>query len=464
MKFSDPIEEIGREVLMEAVSRENKKVGDGSSTTAVLTAAILSEGMKHLGESSPMEMKKSLEDCLPLIEKSVNEQKRDIIKNGKIDLKLLEQVATIASEDPKMGKMVAEIYSKIGPQGVISWDISKTADDSYSLGTGITVNGATYAAPYMCDDNSQEVRIKNPHVLLARKKITSALDFENLFPILFGQEIKEIVIFCEDIDVQVIADLYKTQRIRGFRTVVIKMPVLWRDEWWEDLALSSGGTIIDMASGIKINEATMAHLGSFENIRVDREDTYIDGIKDISHHILGLQVDGSDKALIRASRLNTKTARYFVGAYSDSALKHRRDKLEDCLGSCSCALDNGIVCGGGLALANTVSYLGVKYRGDTIGARILQVAVRKPMEQIIKNAGAEPDKVMKKVKSENDAFDSRTGKIVNMFKQGIVDPADVVLNAVRSAVGVAAQILTCSTVITLPKEDEKPEMPSLLRR
>ena len=159
-KFEDPIEEIGRQVLLEAVSRANKKSGDGSSTTCVLTSAILSEGMKHMEESSPMEIKKSLEDCIPIIEKSVSEQKRDVIKNGKINLKLLEQVATIASEDTKMGKMVARIYSKIGAKGVISWDISKTAEDSYTLGTGITVNGATYAAPYMCDDNSQEARRK----------------------------------------------------------------------------------------------------------------------------------------------------------------------------------------------------------------------------------------------------------------------------------------------------------------
>lgn len=451
IKLADPLEEMGRLVLYEAVSRANRKSGDGSSTTCVLTAAILQEGMKHIGEVSPMEIKRSLEDCIPIIEEAINDQKKEITVDT------VAQVASISAEDEKIGALIEEIYQKIGKEGIISWDVSKTAEDSYSIGNGLVVNGATYVAPYMCDEGTSEARLTNPYVLLAKKKITSALDFETLFPALFAQDVKEILIFCEDIDVQVIADLYKTQRIRGFRTVVVKMPVLWGDEWWEDLAIASGGTLINVTSGIKLNEARIEHLGRFGHVVVSKEDTYIDGIQDLSKHTLALQVGGTERELVRAARLNTRTARYFVGAHSESALAYRRLKVEDAINTASCALDNGVVPGGGVALFGA-SNSPLK---EGIGKTILSEALRKPFYQIMINASEKPVDI-----SNSDGrvgFNSRTGTMVDMFDAGIVDPTDVVLNAVRSAIGVAASILTVGSVITLPKVEEPTQNQSLLR-
>jgi chaperonin GroEL len=444
IKFADPLEEIGRMVLFEAVSRANKSSGDGSSTATVLTSAILEEGMKHIGEVSPMEIKRSLEACIPLIEESIKSQTKEITVDS------VAQVAAISAEDEGIGKMIQEIYQQIGKDGIIQWDISKTAEDSYSIGSGLTINGATYAAPYMCDDNSTEVRLTDPYVLLARKKITTALDFETLFPMLFAQEIKEVVVFCEDMDVQVIADLYKTQRIRGFRTIVIKMPVLWRDEWWEDLAIASGGTLVDMASGIKINEVQMQHLGRFGHITVTREETLIDGVQDMTSQIVNLQGRGEEKDLIRAARLNTRTARYFVGAQSESALAYRRLKVEDSINAASCALEHGIVPGGGLALHNASDELMSKE--SSIGSVILRNALEAPIKQIVYNTGKDFDDIVGYI-GATKGFNSKTGELVDMFETGIVDPADVVLNAVRNAIGVAAAILTVGTVVTLPKEE-----------
>jgi chaperonin GroEL len=457
IEFADPLEEMGRSVLAEAVSRANKSSGDGSSSTAVLCAAILEEGMKHIGEVSPMEIKRSLEACIPIIEASIVSQKKDITVDT------VAQVASISAEDEGIGAMIQEIYQKIGKDGIIQWDISKTAEDSYTIGTGLTVHGATYVASYMCDEDTSEVRLTNPLILLARKKITTALDFETLFPVLFAREIKEIVIFCDEIEVSVIADLFKTQKIRGFKTVVIKMPTLWKDEWWEDLALASGGTLIDINSGIKLNEATFEHLGKFEHMTVTKEATYIDGIQDLKKHILSLQVEGSNQSLVRAGRLNTRTARYFVGAHSESALAYRRLKTEDAINAASCALANGIVPGGGIALLNASGKLSEEDNG--IGATILQDALFKPLEQIIINAGKDVDKIFKKmhVGTPTEGFNSRTGEIVDMFDAGIVDPTDVVIGAITNAIGVAAMILTTSTVVTLPKEDQPqtPQMPMM---
>lgn len=447
IKFADPLEEMGRQVLYEAVSRANKKSGDGSSTTCVLTQAILEEGMKYIGQKSPMEIKRSLEDCIPLIEKSLNNQKKEITVDS------VAQVASISAEDEEIGNKIQEIYQKIGKDGIIQWDISKTAEDSYTIGTGLTINGATFVAPYMADGGN-EIRLENPNILLARKKITTALDFETLFPQLFQKDIKEIVIFCDDIELQVIADLYKTQRIRGFKTIVVKMPVLWKDEWWEDLALASGATLIDVASGIKINEATMEHLGTVEHMTITKEDTFIDGIKDLTLHIANLQSQGDEKSLLRASRLNTRTARYYVGAHSETALAYRRLKTEDAINAASCALDNGVVGGGGIALLNVSREL----PENEIGGIILKEALQKPYKQIVENTGKNSG-----IPTQEIGFNSKTGEMVNMFKAGIVDPTDVQINAVKNAIGVAATILTVGTVVILPKEEQQFIMPPVVR-
>jgi chaperonin GroEL len=458
LRFADPLEDMGRRIVLEAVERANKKSGDGSSTTTVLTAAILEEGMKHIGEASPMEIKRSLEDCLPLIEKSIKEQTKEITVDN------VAQVASISAEDDQIGALIQEIYQKIGKEGVIHWDISKTSEDSYTIGSGITVHGATYASPYMCDidesgNMSTSVRWKNPKVLLCKQKISSAAEFNDLFQALFAKELKEVVVFCEEIEVPVIADLIRTRAVRGFKTVVIKMPVLWRDEWWEDLALASGATVVDPSAGLTLRKATEEHLGTFGHITVTKEDTFIDGVKDLKKHILALQVNGDDQSLLRASRLNTKTARYFVGGHSESAIAYRRLKVEDAINAASCALDNGVVVGGGVALVNASEKL-----PPTPGGAILREALKEPLRNILKNAGMTP--VDKKEDKgifiggydfkEGFGFNTRTMRLENLMESGVVDPADVVLTAVKNAIGVAASVLTIGTVVLLPREEKAP--------
>ncbi len=153
IRLADPLEEMGRGKLCEAINRANRANGDGSSTTCVLTAAILEEGMKHLEEAQPMDIMKSLNDCFPLIEASLKSQRKEIVdKEGNIDFDLLEQCATISAESPQIGHMVREIYEKIGKDGVVSWESSKTGNDYFEIGTGIKIDGATYASRWMCDD------------------------------------------------------------------------------------------------------------------------------------------------------------------------------------------------------------------------------------------------------------------------------------------------------------------------
>lgn len=422
IRLSDPIEEMGRQILVEAIERSNKASGDGSSTTTVLTAAILEEGLKQLESYSPMDIKRSLEACIPLIEEALLSQRKMITPDE------VGQVATISAEDPSIGARIQEIYKEIGKDGIIHWDVSKTGEDYHTIGTGITVEGATYASPYMCDadaggQNTNRIRLPKPQVLVLNQKVSSAADFESLATQLNAKNIKDLVVFVDDIDPLVIPQLVMTRMQRGFRIVVIKLPTYFKDEWFEDLAKASGANLIDAKTGMALKDAKLEHLGSFENITVTKDETYIDGIQDLSAHIESLKAEATEQSVLRAARLNTKTARYYVGALSDSALYYRRLKVEDAIAAAYHALNSGIVVGGGLALASI-----------EIPSLILEQALQAPYKQICANMGV---KGFTKEKIE---------------EQHVYDPYQIVLNSVKNAISVAATVLTANSIVLLPKD------------
>lgn len=456
--LADPIEEMGRKILVESINRANKSSGDGSSTTAVLTAAIMEQGIKR-NDVHPMEIKKSLEACIPLIEASIKAQTRDIT------VEEVSKVASISAEDEAIGARIQEIYKEIGKSGIIHWDISKTSEDSYTIGTGITVEGAGFFSPYMCDatesgQNTNQIRIKDPYILLTKQKIVSASDFNEIAGALNAKEVKDLVVFCDDIEPLVIPDIIKTRAMRGFRIAIVKMPTLWKDWWFEDLAQATGAKIADPAAGLPLRELKADGLGRVANILITKDDTYLDGIKDLTSYIESftdsLGTYNTDEVALRASHLNTKTARYYVGAQSDSALSYRRLKVEDAISAAWQALNGGIVAGGGMALAQAALNL-----PKTPGGLILFEALKAPAQQISLNAG----KGYAGITGINYGLDTRTGEIVNMFDAGIIDPSNVVLNAVRNAVSVAASVLTAKTVVTLPRMEIDPSalQPPVLR-
>lgn len=441
IRFADPIEELGRKILLEAVSRSNKASGDGSSTATVLTASIIEEGLKHLDSASAMDIKASLEACIPLIEESINKQKRHI------SVEEVGAVASISAEDETIGLRIQEIYEQIGKDGIVHWDISKTTEDTYTIGKGITVEGATFVSPYMCDasengQNTNQIRLKDPKVLITKQKITSASEFNSIGEALFGKEIRDLVVFCDEVDPLVIPDIVKTRMVRGFRFIFVKMPTLWKGEWYEDLALASGAKVAGPDYPMK--NIKYDDLGTFDNILITKDATYIDGIKDLTAHIEALGAEATDETKLRASRLNTKTARYFVGGISDSSISHRRYKVEDAISSAYHSLHGGVVAGGG-------SSLSCLELPDTVGGTILSVALKAPAKQIATNAGV-PDIVIGMDYTNGMGFNSKTKEFVNMFDAGIVDSATITMNAVRNAISVAASILTVETLVLFPRE------------
>lgn len=443
VKLADPIEEIGRRILLESISRANKSSGDGSSTTCVLTSAIIQEGIQKMGVP-PMDLKRSLEECVPIIEAALKDQTKEISVDE------VGRVATISAEDEQIGNTIQEIYKQIGKEGIVYWDISKTGEDTYTIGKGITIEGAGIASPYMCDRDKESgqflnsAKLQNPKIIITKEKLTTAGAFEAVFTTLNERGEKEVVIFCDDFDINIVAQFVATQQVRGFRTVMVKMPVLWKDEWYVDLAHATGATIIDPVAGRPLKSLKIEDVGTVGYITINKEDTFIDGVADLSSHIESLKAEGTDEANNRVARLNVKTARYFVGAHSDSALSYRRLKVEDAISAAWQALNGGIVAGGGIALRNVTRVL-----PSTIGGEILKKALQIPAIIIMENAGVTEVPPM----ADFEGIDSRTKTKVDMFEAGIIDPLNVVLNAVKNSVSVAAAILTANTVVALPREE-----------
>ena len=229
------------------------------------------------------------------------------------------------------------------------------------------------------------------------------------------------------------------------------MPVLWKDWWYEDLAKATNAKIVDPAAGLPMRDLKHEHLGRVGNIVITKDETYIDGIADVSEHVATIEAEATDDSKLRASRLNTKTARYFVGAHSDSALSYRRLKVEDAISAAWQALNGGIVTGGGSALLNVSAVL----KGSkTIGSKILATALEAPARRIYANAGARVPDMFMYSGTDIGGFDSRSKKeIGDMFKAGIIDPRNVVLNACKNAISVAATVITAPTIVTLPREE-----------
>lgn len=439
IKFSDPLEQMGKDILQEAVSRANKQSGDGSSTTTVLTAAIIEEGMKS--GFSAIEIKRSLEEELMHVEDAIRAQSVDITVDT------VSQVATISAEDEAIGNRIQEIYQKIGKEGLVYWDISKNTEDTYSIGTGLTIHDAGFLSPYMCDatetgQSTNQIRLKNPKILVTKQKVASANDFERIGAQLHSKGITDLVVFADEVEPLVVPDLIKTRMMRGFRIIIVKMPTVWKDHWFEDLVLATGAKLIDPAA-YPMKECTLEDLGTVEDIIIAKGDTYLDGVADMSAHIEALKATGEEEDANRAARLNTKTARYYVGAPSESALSYRRLKVEDAISAAYQALNGGIVPGAGVTMAYAYT------PSSTIGGKILARALKAPMNQILANA-----EITAKDTALGFGYDTRTRERVNLIDAGIVNPTNVEVNAVRQAVSVAATALSAPTIVTFPSDDK----------
>ncbi|MDE2233300.1 MAG: hypothetical protein KGJ90_04185 [Patescibacteria group bacterium] len=463
IKLADPIEEMGRCILLESINRANRESGDGSSTTCILTAKLLEEGieLEKAGKFPAMEIKRRMDAFIPVVVDKIKKQSK------KITVSEVKTVAATSAEDEEIGALIQEIYEKIGPTGVIHWEAGKTPKDAYEIRTGIKIEQSGYASRYMCDldehgDLSSTVKMENPSILLYRGRITSPDAFDKIMQEIYEKNIENIVVFCDDIEAAAInsfvtAKLIQAKAGRKFSLVAIKVPIIFGDEWWEDLRIATGGDIMGnhMTALSSLEKATLANLGTIRNLIATKDDVYLDGVANVAAfdaHVNSLREKGDDESLQRAERLNTMAARYFVGGYSPNAIAYRRMKVEDAINSASCALTEGIVAGGGVAMFHAAKE--ILDEQDEI-SKVIAGALFRPFLQIMENGGFEADKKITHLDLKNPAIgiNSKTGKAVDMFEAGIVDATAVLINAVKNAIGVTSTILTIGNVITFPDRE-----------
>lgn len=436
VRLGNKLENRGVALLKEAVDRSRKELGDATTTTVILTSDILEEGDKL--NMWGHDIKDSLDECLPLIEKYIDDHTKIIEPNEVGD------VATVASGKSEIGSMIQEIHENIGKEGVIELDVSTTPETYYDITEGVRLKNCGFMYPYMANDGEGKKAVMiSPKILLTRQKISVQKDIDDILIALNKQGIHELVIFCEDIDPRVSETLAMSHQQALFKFLVVKMPTLWKDWLYEDISKITGATVIDPTQGISLQRIQMSMLGTCEKIVSYKDETLVLGTKDITEHIKNLKEAGKkdDQQLLRASWLNTKTAILKIGANSESELALKRLKVENARNSAHLALKGGVVVGGGLALYNAITVL-----PDTIGGNILKTALKSPIRQIFINSNKE---FTGEGIGGNIGLNAKTGKIEDLEKAGIVDAALSVKGAIVNAVRLASTILTSNGAITL---------------
>lgn len=444
IELADPYEKIGANIIKEVARKADKSSNDGTTTAVVLAGAIIDAGKDS--KLHPMQLKRGLEDCIPIVEEALKAQVKTI------DVSEVGKVAAISAEDESIGKMIQEIYEQIGRDGIIFNDTSRDFKDSYTLDKGVHIPDCGFASPYMANVTPEgqlttSAVIKKPAIIVTRQKINDIKELEAIGNILTHSK-RDLIIFADEVEGKVVSDLVLTRLRGGIRTLLIKLPISYKDEWIEDIAKMTGATVIDPAIGLFLKDFKENLFGTCVEIVCDKENTFIDGTLDITEHIEVLKARGDDDSLLRAAKLNKKTAKYHAGALSEQALKYRHDKIVDALGASYHALNGGVVAGGGAALASIADEL-----PDTEGGKILQGALRAPAKQVAVNAGRS-DIVIGDDYKNGKGFDAKSGQFVDMFEANIVDAYQTTFNSFKSAVSVASTILTAHVVTILPPQKE----------
>lgn len=437
--LSDPYENMGASIIKEIAMKADKSSGDGTTTACVIAGAIIDEGMKS--DIHPMKLKRELEACIPIVEEALKKQVKQI------DVSEVGKVASISAEDESIGNMIQEIYEKIGKDGIIFNDVSRDFKDTYEIAKGVQITDCGFASPYMADLNEQgqfttSANLKNPLIVVTKQKINSIQDLEKVAQYANG---KDLVIFADEVEPKVIESMCLTRIKGGIRATVIKMPIVYKDWWYTDIAQLTGAIVVDPAVGITLQDFKENIFGTCTDLVCDKEQTFLNGTLDITEHCEKIKEAGDDDSLLRVARLNKKTAKYHVGATTDTALKYRHDKCVDALSSAYQALHFGVVAGGGVALASISNEL-----PDTEGGHIISKALLAPISQIIKNAGINSADTLGK----GEGYDAKTGKVVNMLDENIIDAYSTAFNSFKSAVSVASNVLTQHIATIIPPQKE----------
>lgn len=467
IELPDPFENMGAKLVKEVATKTNDVAGDGTTSATVLAQAIIKEGLKNVAAgANPIILKKGIEKAVELSVEEIRRMSQSVDSKASI-----AQVASISANDPEIGDLIAEAMEKVGNDGVI------TVEEYQGFGTNLkVVEGMQfdrgYLSSYMVTDSEKMVaELEEPFILITDKKINS---IQEILPVLekIVKTGKSLLLIAEDVEAEALATLI-VNKVRGtFNCVAVKAPGFGdrRKAMLQDIAILTGGEVISEELGLKLDQVELDQLGSARQIVVGKEfTTLVEGRGDKSR--LAARVSqikreyeestsdfDKEKLQERAAKLAGGVAVIQVGAATETEMKEKKLRIEDALAATKAAVEEGIVPGGGVCLADIIGKITDSgLEGDALtGLHIVKKALEAPVRQIAANAGAEGSVVIEKVMSspEGMGFNALTGEYVDMVKSGIVDPAKVVRSALQNAGSIAALLLTTETLVADIKDDK----------
>ena len=469
IELEDPFENMGAQLVKEVATKTNDIAGDGTTTATLLAQAMIQEGMRNVvAGANPMIVKKGIDMAVKTLVEEIKSKAQKVETKAKI-----AQVASISSADSEVGELIAEAMEKVGKDGVITVEESKTMDTNLSVVEGMQFDRG-YISPYMVTDTDKmEAVMDDPYVLITDRKISSVAD---ILPVLeqVVKQGKQIVIIAEDLDGEALATIV-VNKLRGtFKALAVKAPGFGdrRKAMLEDIAILTGGTVISEEIGRKLDSVTLEDLGRARQVRSTKEETTIvDGAGDkaqIAGRVDQLKKQIADttsdfdreKLQERLAKLSGGVAVVEIGAATEVEMKDKKYRVEDALNATRAAVEEGIVAGGGTTFLDILPALDkIQAEGDVkVGVEIVKRAIEAPVRQIAENAGLEGSVVVDSVKKAGDGigFNALENTYVDMIGAGIVDPAKVTRSALQNAASIAAMVLTTETLVTDKPEPEAP--------
>jgi len=471
--LEDPFENMGAQLLKEVSKKTNDDAGDGTTTSTVLAQAIIAEGFKNVtAGADPMAVKRGMETGMAAVRASIKKQSTAVVSKDQI-----ESVAILSSHDDEMGSLISDVMDKVGKDGVITVDESKSLSYETEFVDGMNIDRGFLSPYFVTNSERQESVLEEPYVLITSQKISAISD---LLPVLEKvlQTNKNILVIAEDVEGEALATLV-VNKLRGTLNVAaVKAPGFGdrRKAMLEDIAILTGGTVISEEIGRKLDTVTLDDLGKCKQVIVKKDETTFvdgDGSKDalagrkaeIETQIEDTSSDyDREKLQERLAKLSGGVAILRVGAATEIEMKEKKQRMEDALSATRAAVEEGIVPGGGTVLiraSETLAAIKSDNDDEQTGIDVLRRSLLAPIRVIAANSGYEGAVILAKVsdsKEKNFGFDAHKGEYGDMLTMGIVDPAKVTRAAVENAVSVAGMILTTEALIS-EKDEPMPAMP-----
>ena len=477
IELSDRVENMGSEIVKQVAEKTNDMAGDGTCTAVVLTQAICAEGLKNVAAgANPLALRRGIEKTTKAVVEELKKMSKQISSKEEV-----AQVATISAGNTDIGKLIAEVVSEVGKDGVITVEESKTFGLAKEIVKGLQFDRG-YISPYMITKSERmESEFEDPYILITDKKISSIQEILPILEKIAQAGKKELVIIADDVDGEALATLL-VNKLRGiFSALAIKAPGFGdrKKETLEDIAAVTGAKVVSEEIGLKLDKVELDVLGSARKVVSTKENTTIvDGkgkkeniearISQIKNEIQAATSDfDKEKLQERLAKLSGGVAVIKVGAASEVEQKAVQRKTEDALNATRAAIEEGILPGGGVALLRSIAALAdLHLEGDEkTGLNILRVALEKPIRQIAENAGVDGAVVAEEVKKHEGSFgfNAETMQYEDLILSGIIDPTKVVRAALENSTSAAAMILTTEAVVAEKPEEKKegPQMPPM---